>query len=766
MVTPRGARDMDDEDEWRVVRVKRRSKSNAHVGDARRNQPARPSRGTSNAFHALMDDSPSEENAEAAKEARRPDTARDTRSGGGGKARSRRRDATPGTSKTDGEFGEARPEPPKAPDAHDDGSDTTASNGDPWTKRVNVAATAMLGKLFAPLLRASPVRDDTARQEASDEDANETATVGEQNEAVPRQDNAADADVDDDDDVTVARQSNRAANFVPTSRPAATFAGGSRPGATGSSPGPDRDGACASAKAKDQTEPSPAPASAPPRPASPAERGASGTTENKKNARDENEKKEATRLFRAARVSPGDANGHCELVRAVSFAGPSRAFVTGGWDGCVRRWAWSRDGRRVYSAGPLAAHADRVEFVDAVKQGDGVVDSRRAGLVVTGGRDCSLRVYDIEAASPAPLRKTYTYESVSAGCVNTNGVDVFVGARSGAASVFDVETGQKRLIFSSKKSAGAAHDLEVTAATATSHHGVSFVSGGADGVVKGWDTRVSDRCAFEISLRDALSGRENASKMRVYSVAADDVSVFVGGFAGSIFAFDARKLPSLDDALSTSSSVRDAMTTIPNAPSRRHGGALRAPVAGLARARLDARNDALFSTAAYFDVSRESTQNADFDEKARGLVRVFSVPKNDADVTETCALPNFGGGLVTCLGVRDFNDKDKDEGVAIVAGDVDGGVSAWRSIARDPSDAEDEETDRDALSAEGFSFPSETNAAANAEPEPLTETSDRFTESAVRWDAASVRGVRFGFARDDSDASEDDSEGEGDGDDA
>jgi WD40 repeat protein len=156
-------------------------------------------------------------------------------------------------------------------------------------------------------------------------------------------------------------------------------------------------------------------------------------------------------LFRAARVSPGDANGHCELVRAVSFAGPSRAFVTGGWDGCVRRWAWSRDGRRVYSAGPLAAHADRVEFVDAVKQGDGVIDSRRAGLVVTGGRDCSLRVYDIEAASPAPLRKTYTYESVSAGCVNTNGVDVFVGARSGAASVFDVETGQKKLVFSSEK---------------------------------------------------------------------------------------------------------------------------------------------------------------------------------------------------------------------------------------------------------------------------------------------------------------------------
>lgn len=760
MVTPRGARDMDDEDEWRVVRVKRRSKSNAHVGDARRNQPARPSRGTSNAFHALMDDSPSEENAEAAKEARRPDTARDTRSGGGGKARSRRRDATPGTSKTDGEFGEARPEPPKAPDAHDDGSDTTASNGG-WTKRVNVAATAMLGKLFAPLLRASPVRDDTARQEASDEDANETATVGERNEAVPRRDNAVDADVVDDDDVTVARQSNRAANFVPTSRPAATFAGGSRPGATGSSPGPDRDGACASAKAKDQTEPSLGPASAPPRPASPAERGASGTTENKRNARDENEKKEATRLFRAARVSPGDANGHCELVRAVSFAGAG-AFVTGGWDGCVRRWAWSRDGRRVYSAGLLAAHADRVEFVDAVKQGDGVIDSRRAGLVVTGGRDCSLRVYDIEAASPAPLRKTYTYESVSAGCVNTNGVDVFVGARSGAASVFDVETGQKKLVFSS---AGAAHDLEVTAATATSHHGVSFVSGGADGVVKGWDTRVSDRCAFEISLRDALSGRENASKMRVYSVAADDVSVFVGGFAGSIFAFDARMLDR-DDALSTCSSVRDAMTTIPNAPSRRHGGAIRAPIAGLARARLDARNDALFSTAAYFDVSRESTQNAEFHEKARGCVRVFSVPKNDADATETCALPNFGGGLVTCLGVRDFTDKDKDEGVAIVAGDVDGGVSAWRSIAGDPADAEDEETDRDALSAEGFSFPSETNAAANAEPEPLTETSDRFTVSAVRWDAERVRGVRFGFARDDSDGSEDDSEGEGDGDDA
>ena len=95
MVTPRGARDMDDEDEWRVVRVKRRSKSNAHVGDARRNQPARPSRGTSNAFHALMDDSPSEENAEAAKEARRPDTARDTRSGGGGEGtfETTRRDA-------------------------------------------------------------------------------------------------------------------------------------------------------------------------------------------------------------------------------------------------------------------------------------------------------------------------------------------------------------------------------------------------------------------------------------------------------------------------------------------------------------------------------------------------------------------------------------------------------------------------------------------------------------------------------------------------
>ena len=764
MVTPRGARDMDDEDEWRVVRVKRRSKSNAHVGDARRKQPARPSRGTSNAFHALMDDSPSEENAEAAKEARRPDTAREKRSGGGGKARSRRRDATPVTSGTDGSS-EARPEPPKAPDARDDGSDTTASNGG-WTKRVNVAATAMLGRLFAPLLRASPVRDDTAPREAGDEDQHETssakaAAVGERDDAVPRRD-AADADDVDDVDVKVARVARRAATFVPTSRPARAFAGGSRPGATGSSPGPDRAVACASSKAKHRAEPSPAPASAPPRPASPprdaggrgAARGASGANEN------ENEKKDATRrLFLAARVSPGDANGHCELVRSVSCLGTG-AFVTGGWDGCVRRWAWSRDGRRVASTGPLAAHADRVEFVDAVKKFHGDRrDSRGASLVVTGGRDCSLRVYDIEAASPTPLRKTYTYESVSAGCVNTNGVDVFVGARSGAASVFDVETGQKKLVFSSKKK--AAHELEVTAATSTSHHGVSFISGGADGIVKGWDTRVRDGCAFEISLRDALSGREkkNAPR-RVYSLAADDVSVFVGGFAGSIFAFDARTLPR-DDRLSTSSSVRDAMTTIPNAPSRRHGGALRAPVAGLARARLDARNDALFSTAAYFDASR-STLDADFDEHARGCVRVFSV--NDADgkrITETCALPNFGGGLVACLGVRDFNDQD--EGVAIVAGDVDGGVSAWRSIAV-ASDAEDEDEkkDRDALSARDESFLSETNA----ETEPSTETSSRFTVGAVRWDAASVRGVRFGFARDDSDASEDDSEGEGDGDDA
>ena len=126
-------------------------------------------------------------------------------------------------------------------------------------------------------------------------------------------------------------------------------------------------------------------------------------------------------------------------------------------------------------------------------------------------------------------------------------------------------------------------------------------------------------------------------------------------------------------------------------------------------------------------------------------------------------MPNFGGGLVTCLGVRHFNDKD--EGVAIVAGDVDGGVSAWRSfaVASDAGD-EDEDKKKNALSARDEW--SETNAETEPSTEPSTEPLTRFTVGAVRWDAASVRGVRFGFARDDSDASEDDSEGEGDGDDA
>jgi WD40 repeat protein len=372
------------------------------------------------------------------------------------------------------------------------------------------------------------------------------------------------------------------------------------------------------------------------------------------------------------------------LVRAVAVDGD--ACVTGGWDGLLRRWRWH--GNAFVPGEALLAHADRVEFVDAATTRD---DPRR--LLVSGGRDCSLRVYDLGASKAAPLRKTYAYESVSCGCVEWptasfgNVATAAIGARGGGVSFWDVETGSMRSGFQ------RAHEGEVSALISTSasdadpdrFHGARFVSGGADGAVRGWDLRVGDgKPAFEVT----------GHSRRVYSVTAAAGSaaggtIYVGDFSETVKAYDVRFLISSD--------AGNAPRSLRRASSFERGGAV-SPIAGIAyraacgsfegdgnlgrgASGAETRRAVFFSTAAFFDDSSDA---------ARGCARLFSVthPDRSSDGSgleassstryeETDALIS-GGGVLSALGVSRC-------GTRIVAGDVDGGITAWR---RRPENAE------------------------------------------------------------------------------
>ena len=429
---------------------------------------------------------------------------------------------------------------------------------------------------------------------------------------------------------------------------------------------------------------------------------------------------------RRVRVAANDQKGHSELVRAVAVNahGDGAMVVTGGWDGCVRRFRWQcgdEDSDDVLIAGaPLLAHADRVEFVDmaGIGTGGGGSDGDKP-LVVTGGRDCSLRVYDVSKQSPQPLKKVYTYESISSGSVDwgdrgsNNSSTAAVGTKGGALLFWDLETG------SQKRTINDAHGGETTFVICPSTSGVNnltnsplsgiqFISGGADGVVKGWDTRVncSGKCAFEFG----------GHARRVYSATTDgDSKIFVGDFSGRVKVHDLRYAKTNSSIEGDTSSGSGALPIhISIVPSYEFGGAP-APIAGVHYANLSGTSGsaALCATAAFFDETSDDP---------KGCVRVLSLTdysySDEAKNTETCTLTN-DGGLLSAFASSVGGD-------VLAAGDVDGGVTVWRR-------------------GHGKFVGGESNSLSN-------DSSTRFPEDAEgggRWDPTTVVSARLGFAEDD-----------------
>lgn len=458
-------------------------------------------------------------------------------------------------------------------------------------------------------------------------------------------------------------------------------------------------------------------------------------------------------------VRPGQEKGHAELVRSVSMSGDGSSFVTGGWDGCVRRWRLlSGDLHDSLVAGPpLLAHADRCEFVDMMSSSNGSDgcdggNGLQKNLLVTGGRDCSLRMYDLGNELPSPVRKIYTYESISAGCVDwcgggshSNGKTptAALGTRGGALSFWDVETGGK------KNEIKNAHDGEVSfvscfgnagngagdssSGTPSSFFsGLSFMSGGADGLVRVWDTRVdsgsADRCVF------AFGGHRG----RVYHATSDGISkLFAGDHSGAVKVHDLRRVSkekgSAPDVGTSGPTIRKPSTKINVVPSFASGGA-RAPIAGVHYAKTPKNTETenvrsvLFATAAYFDETSESP---------KGCVRVLSLGDDDDDFTrnitsrELATLPS-GGGLISASAVT-------TDGNVCVAGDVNGGVTVWR---------------RESEKKEGGErFPE----SIGGDDEPNPSAKDSVGDSG-RWESATAFAARLGFGEGDEETRAGDTE--------
>ena len=384
-------------------------------------------------------------------------------------------------------------------------------------------------------------------------------------------------------------------------------------------------------------------------------------------------------LVRRAVVPAGDGDGHSELVSAVDVAGDGATVVTGGWDGTVRRWLVSDDGT-LRGGGALQGHTDRVEFVSSNASsvssgGDGSLG--HPTLALSGGRDCTLHLWDLSVASGAAAKRSrvYTYDSLSAGCVDWSDgtgaagwagtATAAVGTRGGVVALWDVATGAKRCAL-------RGHEGEVTALTTclapgatrgTGGGGVLFVSGGADGTARVWDPRQARAVAVR-----------RGHQRRVYSLAA--------GPEGVVYAGDYSDAVKVHDI---AASGVEPPGPLPNLPV---GDGAPGPIAGLqfrpnvltprggeGNERTDTKGDVaglLFSTAAWF-----APEDADDDDaEPRGCVQVRAVDASGAGVSSDgggylFTLP-AEGGLLSCLAVS-------ADGESVVGGSVEGTVNAWKA---------------------------------------------------------------------------------------
>ena len=302
--------------------------------------------------------------------------------------------------------------------------------------------------------------------------------------------------------------------------------------------------------------------------------------------------------FRRAIVPEEDPFAHNELVSCVGCSKTNvlpnaKIVATGGWDGTIRSWRWNPN-VGLSGGHSLSGHTDRVEFLsiaDYSNAGAGVI--QKPFLCVSGGRDNTVRVWDLERSRET--RKMYVFDAVTSGAVDWQSATIAVGSRSGALSLWDLNTGQKRASI-------RGHQNDVTCVISYNEPSLDgaglFVSGGADGVVKVWDPR-----------QEVAAATMTGHRRRVFSVCAGPPGViFAGDFSSSVKTHVLAR---------PSARPRD----LPNAP--RIDGC-EAPISGLEycslpnatpRSATNQRNlqngqpaGVLVSTAAYFPPSQKSKE--------------------------------------------------------------------------------------------------------------------------------------------------------------
>jgi len=346
--------------------------------------------------------------------------------------------------------------------------------------------------------------------------------------------------------------------------------------------------------------------------------------------------------FRVARVNENATHAHNELISCVSQRGDD--CITGGWDGTVRVWKW--DPTIGLSGGlPMTGqHNDNVEFLS--------VESRlgHEHLAVSGGRDCTVRIWDVKKQSQRS--RIYAFENIASGCVDWPSQTVAVGSRGGGVMLWDLEKGAKKCTL-------RGHEGEVTSMCTYdwSEGGATlFVSGGGDGTVRVWDARQQVAVA---TMHD--------HRRRVYAVCPGPKGViFAGDFSSTI------KAHSLANP--------NAMPThLPNVPGF---DGCEAPIAGLQFLKLDGMNGGglLLSTAAYFPLNEN--EESDDDDAPQGCVHVRAVDSSGAGMGSMEGTSGDGymytlkgiEGLLTCASLSATSDGKR---MRLLVGAGSGALGAY-----------------------------------------------------------------------------------------
>ena len=347
--------------------------------------------------------------------------------------------------------------------------------------------------------------------------------------------------------------------------------------------------------------------------------------------------------FRVARVNEDSKHAHNELVSCVSSRGDD--YITGGWDGTLRTWRWDPTKGLSGGAPMTGQHNDNVEFLSVDVRED------HEHLAISGGRDCTVRIWDV--AKRSQRGRIYAFENIASGCVDWPSQTIAVGSRGGAVMLWDAEKGTKKCTL-------RGHEGEVTSMSTydwSEGDATLYVSGSADGTVRVWDAR-----------QHVAVATMSEHRGRVYAVCPGPKGVlFAGDFSSNI------KVHSLSNPTAMP-------RLLPNVPGV---DGCEAPIAGLQYLKLDGMKGGglLLSTAAYFPLNANGEESDD-DDAPQGCVHVRAV---DATGSGLAAVADEDGdgylytlkgieGLLTCASLTASNDGNR---MRLVVGAGSGALGAY-----------------------------------------------------------------------------------------